>query len=86
MLTHAVLIAGAAFMLLPFLWMLLTSIRPQAEVFESILGLLPPENSIVGEGSEILYGGRDLTQYSRSDLRSLRGAARVLGADAEAPR
>ncbi len=41
MLTHAVLIAGAVFMLLPFLWMLLTSIRPQAEVFESIFGLLP---------------------------------------------
>jgi multiple sugar transport system permease protein len=41
MLTHAVLIAGAVFMLLPFLWMLVTSIRPQAEVFESIFGLLP---------------------------------------------
>lgn len=41
MLTHAVLIAGAVFMLLPFVWMLLTSIRPQAEVFESIFGLLP---------------------------------------------
>lgn len=48
-LTHAVLVAGAVFMLLPFVWMLLTSIRPQAEVFESIFGLLPsrfagPEN------------------------------------------
>ncbi len=40
----------------------------------AILGLLPPENSIVGDGSEILYGGRNLTQFSRSDLRSLRGA------------
>jgi multiple sugar transport system permease protein len=39
--THAILIAGAIFILLPFVWMLLTSIRPQAEVFESIFGLLP---------------------------------------------
>ncbi len=40
----------------------------------AILGLLPPENSIVGKDSEILYGGRNLTQYSRSALRELRGA------------
>lgn len=31
---HAVLVAGAVFILLPFLWMLLTSIRPPAEMFE----------------------------------------------------
>ena len=33
MLAHAVLIAGAVFMLLPFVWMLLTSIKPPSEIF-----------------------------------------------------
>lgn len=36
-LAHAVLIAGAIFMLLPFVWMLLTSIRSPAEIFEGSL-------------------------------------------------
>ena len=26
----------------------------------AILGLLPPENSIIGPGSEIIYGGRNV--------------------------
>lgn len=32
---HAVLAVAAAFILLPFVWMLLTSIRPPAEIFEA---------------------------------------------------
>jgi peptide/nickel transport system ATP-binding protein len=40
----------------------------------SILGLLPPENSVVAEGSEILYGGRNLVGLPMSQLRDLRGA------------
>jgi multiple sugar transport system permease protein len=32
-LVHAVLLAGAVFVLLPFVWMLVTSIKPPAEVF-----------------------------------------------------
>ncbi len=40
----------------------------------AILGLLPPENSIIGEGSEITYGGRNLAQLSGRELQSLRGA------------
>jgi peptide/nickel transport system ATP-binding protein len=40
----------------------------------AILGLLPPENSIVGADSAILYGGRDLTKLDPSKLRDLRGA------------
>ncbi len=39
----------------------------------AILGLLPPENSIVDPGSEILYGGRNLVGMPLRDLRDLRG-------------
>jgi peptide/nickel transport system ATP-binding protein len=40
----------------------------------AILGLLPPENSIVHAGSEILFGGRNLIGLSPRELRDLRGA------------
>ncbi len=40
----------------------------------AILGLLPPENSTVAAGSEILYGGRNLVGLSGAELRALRGA------------
>ena len=40
----------------------------------AILGLLPPENSIIGKGSEILYGGRNILEFDPAELRKLRGA------------
>ena len=40
-LVHAFLLAGAVFMLLPFVWMLVTSIKPPAEIFSATLSLLP---------------------------------------------
>ena len=40
----------------------------------AILGLLPPENSIVDPSSEILYGGRNLVGLPMHELRKLRGA------------
>jgi len=40
-LAHAILIAGAVFMLLPFVFMLVTSIKPPAEVFEATFRLWP---------------------------------------------
>ena len=40
----------------------------------AILGLLPPENSIVDAKSQILYGGRNLARLGRAELRDLRGA------------
>jgi peptide/nickel transport system ATP-binding protein len=40
----------------------------------AILGLLPPENSIVDAASEILYGGRNLAALDQAELRRLRGA------------
>ena len=39
----------------------------------SILGLLPPENSSVLPGSQIIYGGRNLLELDRTQLRDLRG-------------
>ena len=39
----------------------------------AILGLLPPENSIIHAGSEIIYGGRNLVDMPIRDLRALRG-------------
>ena len=40
---HLVLALGAAFMLLPFYWMLLTSIRPPAEIFNVSLWPFPDQ-------------------------------------------
>jgi multiple sugar transport system permease protein len=40
-LVHTVLAAGAVFMLLPFVFMLVTSIKPPAEVFEATFRLWP---------------------------------------------
>jgi multiple sugar transport system permease protein len=42
-LTHAILLLGAAFMLLPFVWMVATSIKPPSEVFSSALSLWPSQ-------------------------------------------
>ncbi|MCX7171274.1 MAG: ABC transporter ATP-binding protein [Proteobacteria bacterium] len=39
----------------------------------AILGLLPPENSSVLPGGQILYGGHNLLALSKSQLRNLRG-------------
>ena len=40
----------------------------------SILGLLPPENSIIDPASRILFGGRNVVGLPPADLRGLRGA------------
>jgi len=40
-LVHGFLLAGAVFMLLPFVWMLVTSIKPPAEIFSATLSLWP---------------------------------------------
>src|SRR5579875_2948817 len=39
--THAVLLFGSAIMLLPFVWMLVTSVTPSAEVFDPAFHILP---------------------------------------------
>ncbi|WP_407051319.1 carbohydrate ABC transporter permease [Methyloraptor flagellatus] len=43
----AVLIAGAAIVLLPYAWMVSTSLKPQAEVFSSGLSLVPHDWAVV---------------------------------------
>jgi multiple sugar transport system permease protein len=40
-LVHGFLLTGAVFMLLPFVWMLVTSIKPPAEIFSSALSIWP---------------------------------------------
>src|SRR5687768_10397066 len=40
----------------------------------AILGLLPPENSIIDPASEIRYAGRNLVTLTRKELQDLRGA------------
>ncbi len=40
----------------------------------AILGLLPPENTIVDPASEILFAGRNLAGLSRGALQAVRGA------------
>lgn len=42
-LIHGVLIAGAIFMLAPFIWMLVTSIKPPAEIFNAEISLWPKQ-------------------------------------------
>jgi multiple sugar transport system permease protein len=41
LLVHGFLLAGAAFILLPFVWMLVTSIKPPDEIFTATLRLWP---------------------------------------------
>lgn len=41
LLRHAVLLAGAVFMLAPFVWMVSTSLKPPNEIFSTDLSLLP---------------------------------------------
>lgn len=43
LLVHTVLVAGAIFILLPFVWMLVTSIKPPAEVFDAGFRLWPKQ-------------------------------------------
>ncbi|HWD16122.1 MAG TPA: ABC transporter ATP-binding protein [Casimicrobiaceae bacterium] len=40
----------------------------------AMLGLLPPENSIIDPASEIIYGGRNVLALPIGELRKLRGA------------
>ena len=40
----------------------------------AILGLLPPENTIIDPASSIIYGGRDILKLPPRELRELRGA------------
>ena len=40
----------------------------------AILGLLPPENSVVDPASRIMFGGRNIVELAGGDLRRLRGA------------
>jgi multiple sugar transport system permease protein len=46
-LVHGFLLAGAAFVLLPFVWMLVTSIKPPDEIFTATLRLWPRHFSAV---------------------------------------
>lgn len=43
LLVHGFLLTGALFILLPFIWMLVTSIKPPSEVFSATLSLWPKQ-------------------------------------------
>ena len=45
--THAVLMTGAVFMLLPFVWMLMTSLKSPGEIFSADFTLWPRRFSAV---------------------------------------
>ena len=45
--SHAVLLAGAVVMAAPFLWMLLTSIRPPEEVFGAVFDPIPSRFAVI---------------------------------------
>lgn len=42
-LVHVFLLSGAVFMLLPFIWMLITAIKPPAEIFTATLSFWPKQ-------------------------------------------
>ncbi|MBC7134543.1 MAG: carbohydrate ABC transporter permease, partial [Oceanibaculum nanhaiense] len=46
-LRHALLLAGAAFMLAPFVWMLSTSLKPSTEIFLDHIRLWPDQLAVV---------------------------------------
>lgn len=54
LLVHGFLLAGAAFVLLPFVWMLVTSIKPPDEIFTATLRLWPRHFNAVENYSRAL--------------------------------
>ncbi|HSV19348.1 MAG TPA: carbohydrate ABC transporter permease [Casimicrobiaceae bacterium] len=54
LLVHGFLLAGAAFVLLPFVWMLVTSIKPPDEIFTATLRLWPRHVAAVDNYSRAL--------------------------------
>jgi multiple sugar transport system permease protein len=55
-LAHGLLATGAVFMLLPFAWMLLTSIRPASEVFDTLVRPWPHQLAAVENYRAALTG------------------------------
>jgi len=56
-LAHAVLMLGAAVMLAPFIWMILTSIRPADEVFGAVFKLIPGRFAAAENYSRAFFEG-----------------------------
>ncbi|MGL4773648.1 MAG: ABC transporter ATP-binding protein [Clostridium sp.] len=40
---------------------------------KSLLNLLPPDNSVIGEGSELVFEGENILKYNEKEWRSFRG-------------
>lgn len=66
-LTHSILLAGSVFMLLPFVWMLLTSFTPTAEVFDPNFHVLPQHFSGV-ENYRYALGQAPLLRFTFNGL------------------
>ncbi len=66
-LIHAVLLAGAAFTLLPFVWMLATSIKPPDEIFTATLRLWP-HRFAAGENFRLALTSAPLLRFALNGL------------------
>lgn len=61
---HAVLIAGAVFILLPFVWMLITSIKSPPEIFAADFSLWPKHFSGVQNYGTAIFGKAPLLRFA----------------------
>jgi multiple sugar transport system permease protein len=61
---HAILIAGAVFILLPFVWMLITSIKSPAEIFAADFSLWPKHFNGAENYRAALFGKAPLLRFA----------------------
>ena len=61
---HAVLIAGALFVLLPFVWMLITSIKSPAEIFAADFSLWPKHFNAIENYRAAIFGKAPLLRFA----------------------
>jgi multiple sugar transport system permease protein len=65
---HAVLIAGAVFILLPFLWMVITSIKSPAEIFAADFSLWPKHFNGVENYRAAVFGKAPLLRFALNGI------------------
>jgi len=61
---HTVLIAGAVFVLLPFVWMLITSIKSPAEIFAADFSLWPKHFNAIENYRAAIFGKAPLLRFA----------------------
>ncbi len=86
LIAHGILIAGAVFILLPFVWMLVTSIKPPAEIFAVDFSLWPKQLQRRARTTASRSRTAPLLRFALNGLDRLRRHPRRAGAGRRALR